>query len=49
VLLNLTGTYADGLRQRRDPNCIDFDPFLAVVCGLITQMKRWGQVKGDID
>ncbi len=48
----LTGTYADGLGGvKRDPARIDFDPFPyeAFAVWILTQMKRWGQVKGDID
>jgi nitrate/nitrite transport system substrate-binding protein len=48
----LTGTYADGLGQvRRDPNRIQFDPFPweTFAIWILTQMKRWGQIKGDID
>jgi nitrate/nitrite transport system substrate-binding protein len=48
----LTGTYADGLGQvKRDPDRIDFDPFpwQSFAIWILTQMKRWGQIKGDID
>jgi nitrate/nitrite transport system substrate-binding protein len=48
----LTGTYADGLGQvKRDANRIDFDPFPweQFAIWILTQMKRWGQIKGDID
>ena len=48
----LTGTYADGLGNvKRDPNRIDFDPFPwhSFAVWILTQMKRWGQIKGDID
>lgn len=48
----LTGTFADGLGGvRKDPDRIDFDPFPydAFAIWILTQMKRWGQVKGDID
>jgi nitrate/nitrite transport system substrate-binding protein len=48
----LTGTYADGLGNvRRDPNRIDFDPFpwQSFAVWIMTQMKRWGQIKGDVD
>lgn len=47
----LTGTYADGLGGvRRDPGRIGFDPFPwhSMAIWILTQMKRWGQVKGDI-
>jgi len=48
----LTGTYADGLGQvRRDPERIDFAPFPweSFAVWIMTQMKRWGQISGDID
>src|SRR5215467_7262073 len=48
----LTGTYADGLGNvKRDPNRIDFDPFPwhSFAVWILTQMKRWGQIKGDVD
>ncbi|HEY5798043.1 MAG TPA: CmpA/NrtA family ABC transporter substrate-binding protein [Bosea sp. (in: a-proteobacteria)] len=48
----LTGTYADGLGNiKRDPKRIDFDPFPweGFAVWILTQMKRWGQIKGDVD
>jgi len=48
----LTGTYADGLGNvRTDPRRIDFDPFPweSFAIWILTQMKRWGQIKGDVD
>jgi nitrate/nitrite transport system substrate-binding protein len=48
----LTGTYADGLGNvRKVPERIDFDPFPwhSFAVWILTQMKRWGQIKGDID
>jgi nitrate/nitrite transport system substrate-binding protein len=48
----LTGTYADGLGGvKRDPARITFDPFPyeSFAVWMMTQMKRWGQIKGDID
>jgi nitrate/nitrite transport system substrate-binding protein len=48
----LTGTYADGLGSiKRDPNRIAFDPFPweSFAIWILTQMKRWGQIKGDVD
>jgi nitrate/nitrite transport system substrate-binding protein len=48
----LTGTYADGLGNIvRAPDRIDFDPFPweSFAIWIMTQMKRWGQIKGDID
>jgi nitrate/nitrite transport system substrate-binding protein len=48
----LTGTFADGLGNvRKEPNRIDFDPFpyQSFAVWILTQMKRWGQLKGDVD
>jgi nitrate/nitrite transport system substrate-binding protein len=48
----LTGTFADGLGNVvREPSRIDFDPFPwhSFAVWIMTQMKRWGQVKGEID
>jgi nitrate/nitrite transport system substrate-binding protein len=48
----LTGTYADGLGNiKRDPKRVDFDPFpwQSFAIWTMTQMKRWGQLKGDVD
>ena len=48
----LTGTYADGLGGvKKDPARITFDPFPyeSFAVWMMTQMKRWGQLKGDID
>jgi nitrate/nitrite transport system substrate-binding protein len=48
----LTGTYADGLGGiKRDPKRIDFDPFPweSFAIWILSQMKRWGQIKGDVD
>jgi nitrate/nitrite transport system substrate-binding protein len=48
----LTGTFADGLGNvRKEPNRIDFDPFPwhSFAVWIMTQMKRWGQLKGDLD
>ncbi len=48
----LTGTYADGLGNvKKDPNRIDFDPFPwhSFAVWILTQMKRWGQLEGDVD
>jgi nitrate/nitrite transport system substrate-binding protein len=48
----LTGVFADGLGNvRREPNRIDFDPFPwhSMATWILTQMKRWGQIKGDVD
>ena len=48
----LTGTFADGLGNvRKVPNRIDFDPFPwhSFAIWIMTQMKRWGQIKGEVD
>jgi nitrate/nitrite transport system substrate-binding protein len=48
----LTGTYADGLGNiKKDPSRIDFDPFPweSFAIWIMTQMKRWGQLKDDVD
>jgi len=48
----LTGTYADGLGNvKKDPKRIDFDPFPwhSMALWILTQMKRWGQIKGDVN
>lgn len=48
----LTGTFADGLGGvQKVPNRIDFDPFpyQSFAVWILTQMKRWGQIKGDVD
>jgi len=48
----LTGTYADGLGNvKTDSARIDFDPFpwQSFAVWIMTQMKRWGQIKSDVD
>ena len=48
----LTGIYADGLGNIvNQPLRAGFDPFPWESFGvwILTQMKRWGQVKGDVD
>jgi nitrate/nitrite transport system substrate-binding protein len=48
----LTGTFADGLGAvQRVPNRIGFDPFpwQSMAIWILTQMRRWGQVKTDLD
>jgi nitrate/nitrite transport system substrate-binding protein len=48
----LTGTFADGLGNvRKVSDRIDFDPFPweSFAVWILTQMRRWGQIKGDID
>jgi nitrate/nitrite transport system substrate-binding protein len=48
----LTGTFADGLGNvKTDAKRIDFDPFPweSFAVWILTQMKRWGQIKGNVD
>ena len=48
----LTGTFADGLGNvRKVPDRIDFDPFPwhSFAVWILTQMKRWGQLKSEVD
>jgi len=48
----LTGRFADGLGNVQDvPDRIDFDPFPwhSMAVWILTQMKRWGYVEGDVD
>ncbi|MEO1282398.1 MAG: CmpA/NrtA family ABC transporter substrate-binding protein [Pseudomonadota bacterium] len=48
----LTGRFADGLgKVRNEPDRIDFDPFPyhSMAVWILTQMKRWGYVKGDLN
>jgi nitrate/nitrite transport system substrate-binding protein len=48
----LTGTFADGLGNiKKDAKRIDFDPFPyeSFAIWIMTQMKRWGQLKADVD
>ncbi len=48
----LTGTFADGLGGvRKVPDRINFDPFPwhSFAVWILTQMQRWGQLKGDVD
>jgi nitrate/nitrite transport system substrate-binding protein len=48
----LTGVYADGLGNvKTDPKRVDFDPFpwRSFAVWMLTQMKRWGQIKDDVD
>ena len=47
----LTGTYADGLGNvKQVPQRVSFDPFPypSMAVWMMTQMKRWGQVRGDL-
>jgi nitrate/nitrite transport system substrate-binding protein len=48
----LTGKYADGLGSVKNvPDRADFDPFPwhSMATWILTQMKRWGYVKGDVN
>ena len=48
----LTGTFADGLGNvQKIPDRADFDPFPweSFAVWMLTQMKRWGQLKGEVD
>ncbi|NVO14155.1 MAG: ABC transporter substrate-binding protein [Rhodoplanes sp.] len=48
----LTGTFADGLGNvQKVPDRIAFDPFpwSSFAVWILTQMKRWGQIKGEVD
>jgi len=48
----LTGKFADGLGKVQNvPDRADFDPipWQSMAVWMLTQMKRWGYVKGDVD
>jgi nitrate/nitrite transport system substrate-binding protein len=48
----LTGKFADGLGNIMTvPDRIDFDPmpWQSMAVWMLTQMKRWGYIKGDVD
>lgn len=48
----LTGTYADGLGGvKKAPDRVGFDPFPweSFAVWIMTQMQRWGQLKGEVD
>ena len=48
----LTGRFADGLGNIKTvPDRADFDPipWQSMAVWMLTQMKRWGYVKGDVD
>ncbi|RYF71541.1 MAG: nitrate ABC transporter substrate-binding protein [Comamonadaceae bacterium] len=48
----LTGRFADGLGNIRNvPDRADFDPipWQSMAVWMLTQMKRWGYVKGEVD
>ncbi len=47
----LTGKFADGLGNVQNvPERVDFDPFpwYSMAVWILTQMKRWGYVKGEV-
>jgi nitrate/nitrite transport system substrate-binding protein len=48
----LTGRYADGLGNIKNvPNRADFDPvpWYSMGVWILSQMKRWGYIKGEVD
>ena len=48
----LTGKFADGLGNvKSDPKRADFDPFPwhSMAVWILTQMKRWGYIKGEVN
>ena len=48
----LTGKFADGLGNVRNvPDRADFDPlpWQSMAVWMLTQMKRWGYIKGEVD
>ena len=48
----LTGTYLDGMGGiKKAPDRIDFDPmpWQSMAKWIMSQMVRWGQIKGDVD
>lgn len=48
----LTGKFADGLGNVKNvPDRVDFDPFPwhSMAVWIMTQMKRWGYIKGDVN
>ena len=48
----LTGKFADGLGNIRNvPNRADFDPmpWQSMAVWMLTQLQRWGYIKGDVD
>lgn len=52
ILQALSGRYADGLGNvRNEPDRADFDPmpWYSMATWMLTQMKRWGYVKGEVD
>ncbi|WP_430231387.1 CmpA/NrtA family ABC transporter substrate-binding protein [Paraburkholderia tropica] len=52
VLQALSGHYADGLGNvRNEPDRADFNPmpWYSMATWMLTQMRRWGYIKGDVD
>lgn len=52
ILQALSGRFADGLGNvRNEPERADFDPmpWYSMATWMLTQMKRWGYVKGEVD
>jgi nitrate/nitrite transport system substrate-binding protein len=52
VMQVLTGKYADGLGNvKNDPERVDFNPipWYSMATWMLTQMQRWGYVKGDVN
>jgi nitrate/nitrite transport system substrate-binding protein len=52
VMQVLTGKFADGLGNVRNvPDRADFNPipWQSMAVWMLTQMKRWGYVKGDVN
>jgi len=48
----MTGRFADGLGNIKNvPDRVDFDPFpwQSMAVWMLTQMKRWGYIKGDVN
>jgi len=52
ILQALSGRFADGLgKVRNEPDRADFDPmpWYSMATWMLTQMKRWGYLKGDVN
>jgi len=48
----MSGRFADGLGKVRNvPDRVDFDPFpwQSMAVWILTQLKRWGYIKGDVN
>jgi nitrate/nitrite transport system substrate-binding protein len=48
----MTGRYADGLGNIKNvPDRVDFDPFpwQSMAVWMLTQLKRWGYIKGEVN